>query len=105
MRIGNASFGKRLFKVVLEGIASRAWTFEVNAYNICEATDILADYVQDNELNVYKDYCEIADLCKVDMHAKDATERIEKYADAHGLTCCGNHGIYMKILKIEEIAR
>lgn len=76
-----------------------AWTqpFEVYAYNEAEAVDLVADYCEENELEgLYADYYDLADECR-------DGRSVDEYAEANGLTCCGNHGIYIQIVEMEEI--
>ena len=97
MKINEGNHGEKLYAVTLGTRTAWTQTFEVYAYNECEAVDIVADYCEENELEgLYGDFYEVADLC-------DVGETVDEYADANNLTCCGNHGIYMQILGIEEI--
>ena len=96
MKINEGNYGEKLYKVTLG--TGLAWTqsYEVYAYNESEAVDIVADYCEENELQgLYGDFYEVADLC-------DIGQSVDEYADANGLTCCGNSGIYLQILDIEE---
>lgn len=77
-----------------------AWieTFEVYTTQEVEALDIVADYLEEHDEfeNLYADYYDIYDLCEGD-------ETVDEYAEAHGLVCCGNHGIYIQVINIEKI--
>lgn len=98
MKINEGNYGEKLYKVTLG--TGTAWTqsYEVYAYHETEAVDLVADYCEENELGgLYSDHYELADLC-------DEGETVDEYADANGLTCCGNHGIYMQILDIQEVS-
>ena len=98
MKINEGNYGENLYAVTLGTGTAWTQTYEVYAYNECEAVDLVADYCEENELEgLYGDFYEVADLC-------DVGETVDEYADANGLTCCGNHGIYMQILGIEEVA-
>ena len=97
MKINEGNHGEKLYAVTLGTRTAWTQTFEVYAYNECEAVDLVADYCEENELEgLYGDFYEVADLC-------DVGETVDEYADANNLTCCGNHGIYIQILGIEEI--
>ena len=75
-----------------------AWTeeFKVYAFNEQEAIDLVADHIEAKELKgLYSDHYELADLC-------EGNKTVDEYAEANGLTCCGNHGIYLQIIDIEE---
>ena len=97
MKINEGNYGKKLYAVTLGTGTAWTQTYEVYAYNECEAVDLVADYCEDHELEgLYSDYYELADLCEVG-------ETVDEYAESNGLTCCGNHGIYMQILRIEEV--
>ena len=96
MAINNGNYGEKLYKVTLG--TGTVWTqsYEVYAYNETEAVDIVADYVEAQELNgLYGDYYELADLCEM--------ETVDEFADKNGLVCCGNHGIYIQLINIEEV--
>jgi hypothetical protein len=95
MVINNGNYGEKLYKVTLG--TGTAWTqsYEVYAYNETEAVDIVADYVEEQELTgLYCDYYEIYDLCEM--------ETVDEYAYRNGLVCCGSHGIYIQLINIEE---
>lgn len=97
MKINSGNYGENLYAVTVGTGLAWTQTFEVYAYNETEAVDLVADYCEDHELEgLYGDFYEVADLCEVG-------ETVDEYADANNLTCCGNHGIYMQILGIEEI--
>ena len=96
MKINEGNYGEKLYTITLG--TGLAWTqsYEVYAYHESEAVDIVADYCVDNEINgLYGDFYEIADLC-------DIGQSVDEYAEANGLTCCGNSGIYLQILDIKE---
>lgn len=71
-------------------------TFDAYGVYEEEALDVVADYLVDCEINAYLDHYELYDLCEVG-------QTVDEYAQANGLTCCGKHGIYVKVLSIEEI--
>lgn len=96
MAINNGNYGETLYKVTLG--TGTVWTqsYEVYAYNETEAVDLVADYVEEQEFSgLYSDYYELADLCE--------TETVDEFADKNGLVCCGNHGIYIQLINIEEV--
>lgn len=96
MKINEGNYGEKLYTITLG--TGLAWTqsYEVYAYNESEAVDIVADYCEEHELaGLYGDFYEVADLC-------DCGQSVDEYAEANGLTCCGNSGIYMQILEIKE---
>lgn len=97
MKINEGNYGERLYKVTLG--TGTAWTqsYEVYAYNEGEAVDLVADYVQEHHKGLCSDHYELADCC-------ETSETVDEYAEANGLTCCGNSGIYMQILDIQEVA-
>jgi hypothetical protein len=58
--------------------------------------DLVADRIEAEELTgLYFDHYEVADLCEVG-------ETVDEYAEANGLVCAGNHGIYIQVLGIEK---
>ena len=98
MKLNNGYYGEKLYKVTLGTGTAWTRTFEVYAYNEGEAVDLVADYCERRGMNVvYTDHYGIADEC-------ETNELVAEYAEANGLTCCGNSGIYMQILNIQEVA-
>ena len=96
MPINEGNHGETLYRVILG--TGTAWTkeFKVYAYNETEAADLVADHIETEELKgLYSDWYGLFDLC-------EGNETPDEYAEANGLTCCGNHGIYVQILGIEE---
>lgn len=97
MKINEGNYGEKLYAVTLGTGTAWTKTFEVYAYNETEAVDLVADYCEEHELEgLYSDYYELADLCEVG-------QTVGEYAEANGLICCGNDGIYMQILGIKEV--
>lgn len=97
MPINEGNNGEKLYKVSIG--TGLAWTkeFKVYAYHEQEAVDLVADYIEEQELSgLYSDHYELADLCEVG-------ETADEYAEANNLTCCGNHGIYIQLLGLEEL--
>lgn len=94
--INTGNHGGNLYQISVG--TGTAWTqeFQVYAYNETEAVDLVADYCDEQELDgLYADYYELFDLSE--------GETVEEYAEAHNLTCCGNHGIYIEIISIKLI--
>lgn len=86
--------GEQLYTVTLG--TGTVWTqsYDVYAYNEQEAADLVADYIEEQELHgLYMDWHELSDLC-------ERGETPDSYAESHNLTCAGNHGIYMEITNI-----
>lgn len=96
--INEGNYGEKLYKIGLW--TGTAWIAEygVYAYNPTDACDRLADYLEENESGLCTEYWELADLC-------DSFQSVDEYAEAHNLTCCGNHGIYLEIESIKEITQ
>lgn len=95
--INTGNYGETLYRVDLG--TGTAWTapYLVYAYNEQEAVDLVADYIEAQELiGLYSDHYELADLCEPD-------ETVESYAEANNLICAGNHGIYISLAGIEEV--
>ena len=89
--------GDRHYRVFLATGTIWLQEFDVYADNETEAVDLIADYCEDHELHgLYSDHYELADLC-------ESGETVDEYAEANGLTCCGNHGIYIEIAGMEEL--
>lgn len=95
--IGNNNYGEKAYKIGL--LTGTAWIaeYKVYAYNPTEACDILADYVEENEKGMYYEYWHLFE------HSDYGS--VDEYAEEHNLTCCGNHGIYLEIVNIEEVAQ
>ena len=96
MIINEGNYGETLYTVTVG--TGTIWTkeFKVYAYNETEAVDLVADYIEDQELeSLYADYYEIFDCAEVG-------QTVDEYAEANNLTCCGNHGIYIQVINIEE---
>lgn len=100
MKINEGNYGEKLYKVTVGTGLAWTKTFEVYAYNEQEAVDLVADYCQEHEelQGLWGDHYELADLC-------DIGQTVDEYAEANGLTCCGNSGIYMAISNIEEVSQ
>ena len=94
--INTETEGTKLFRVLLG--TGFFWMAEFNVYadNEQDAIDTVADYVQWKEPNLCADHYEIMDLC-------DSNQTVAEYAEANGLTCAGNCGVYIQIAGIEEL--
>ncbi len=95
--IGTNYHGEKCYRVYLA--TGTAWykVFQVYAYSESEAVDLVADHIEEHEYEgLYADYYEIADLC-------GPGQSVDEYVEAHGLICCGNHGIYLDVAGLEEI--
>ena len=96
MAINEGNYGEKLYRVTLGTGFAFTKSFEAYAYHEQEAVDLVADYVEEHHQALCSDHYELADLCR-------AYETVDEYAEANGLTCCGNHGIYLDIVDIKEI--
>ena len=97
MPINEGNYGEKLYCVTLG--TGLVWTkkFKVYAYDENEAVDLVADYIENKEMGrLYSDYYEIADLC-------DVGETVDEYVAANNLICCGNNGIYINLIGLEEL--
>lgn len=101
--INEGNYGEKLYKIGLW--TGTAWVAEygVYAYNEQEACDLLADYVEENERNDGRDGRYYAEYAYLFEHSDYGS--VDEYAEAHNLTCCGNHGIYLEIESIKEITQ
>ena len=97
MLINDGGYGTKLYRVTLGTGTAWVENYEVYAYHEQEAVDLVADFCEENDYEgLFSDHYELADLCEVG-------ETVGEYAEAHGLTCCGNHGIYLNVVDIKEI--
>lgn len=95
--IGSNSYGENFYRIYLATGTMWLKVFHVYAYDEAEAIDLVADYCENQELEgLYADYYSIANLCEVG-------QSVDEYSEAHNLTCCGNHGIYLEIAGIELV--
>lgn len=99
IEIGSNSCGENLYRVFIYTGTVWLQEFRVYAYDEQGAVDLVADYCDENELHgLYADYWELFDLC-------DVGETVDEYAEAHNLTCCGNHGVYLSVAGLEEVCQ
>lgn len=97
MIINSTNDGERLYKVALNTGLAWVQQYEVYANNEQEAIDTLADYLEENELTgLYTTHYDIADECEIG-------QTVDEYAEANGLICCGNHGIYIRVEYMEVL--
>ena len=97
MAINEGNYGEKLYRVTLGTGFAFTKSFEVYAYHEQEAVDLVADYVEEHHQALCVDHYELADECE--------GETVDEYAAANGLTCCGNHGIYLTLIDIKEITQ
>ena len=97
-KINEGNHGEKLYRVLLGTGTIYLEEFYVYAYNETEAADLVADYCEEHEFcGLYGDFYDLADLC-------ENGETVDEYAEANGLICCGNHGIYIELARIEEVS-
>ena len=98
--INKATCGEKTYVVSLGTGLVWASLFKVAAYHETEAADRVADYLEANELTgLYYDHLELEVIAGCTEY-----KTAETYAEAHNLACCGNHGIYIELLNIEEVS-
>lgn len=88
--------GEILYTVSLN--TGTAWleTYGVYAYDEQDAVDLIADYLEANELHgLYCDWYEIMDNCGFG-------ETPEEYAESMNMICAGNHGVYISVADIRK---
>ena len=99
--INEANYGEKTYIVSLA--TGLAWVnqYQVAAYGVTDAIDIVADYLEAHECtNLYYDHMELECIAKC-----SEWKTAEAFAEAHNLTCCGNHGIYIELANIEEATK
>ena len=95
MFINERGYKRTLYQIIIG--TGTAWTkeFKVHAYNEKEAIDLLADYLEEEEMDdLYGDHYSLLEYC-------DMGQTVDEYAKANNLTCCGSHRIYLKILEVQ----
>lgn len=77
--------------------AGLAWPYSVTveAFSETEAVDFVAD-----ELNGSAFVSTYKELEKM----KSDDETVDEYAEANGLICCGNDGVYMSVISVEKVS-
>ena len=96
MLINDRDCGQNLYQVTIG--TGLAWTKEFKAYarNEQDAVDNVADYIEEKGMTgLYSDHYQLSDCCEIGQTA-------DEYAEANGLTCCGNHGIYLQVIAIKK---
>ena len=96
IKIGTNDHGEHHYRIFI--VTGTMWLqeFHVHAYNESEAIDLVADYCEEHKLRGL--YFERYEL----VNPRNG-ETVDEYAEAHNLTCCGNHGIYIEIAGLEEL--
>ena len=97
--INQATHGEKTYVVSLHTGIPYLDQFRVAAYNETEAADLVADFLESKGfkgLYYLYDEVEIMALCAKYVDANE-------YAEAHNLTCCGNHGIYVGLADVQEV--
>ena len=97
--INEATCGEKIYMVSVGTGLVWANLFKVAAYHETEAADLVADYLEEHEYSgLYYDHNELETLAFCSEY-----KTAEAFAEAHNLTCCGNHGIYIELLNIKEV--
>ena len=98
--INQATYGEKTYIVSIGTGLAWANLFKVAAYDEQSAVDLVADYLEDHEYTgLYYDHAELEAMASC-----SEWKTAEAFAEAHNLACCGNHGIYISLLNIEEVA-
>ena len=96
--INEASCGENTYVVSIG--TGLAWSeqYQVAAYDEQSAADLVADHLEDHKCTgLYYEPFELEVMASCSEY-----KTTEAFAEAHNLTCCGNHGIYIELLNIEE---
>ena len=99
--INEANYGEKTYIISLA--TGLAWVeqYQVAAYDVIGAIDIVADYLEAHECtNLYYDYLELKCIAEC-----SEWKTCEAFAEAHNLICCGNHGIYIELANVEEVTK
>lgn len=99
--INKHTYGEKTYVVSLD--TGTAWLdqYQVGAYNEQEAVDKVADYIERKGYRLK--YFEYGMLKVMAECSGGKYTTADEYADAHGLVCCGNHGIYIHLVSVEEV--
>ena len=74
--------------------------FKVTAYDEQSAINLVADYIENHKwTNLYYGNFELKVMAECSKW-----KTADVFAEAHNLTCCGNHKIYIELLNIEEVS-
>lgn len=95
IKIGTNNHGERYYHVFIGTGTAWLQEFHVYAYDPSEAVDLVADFCEEHLPGLCADHYELFDLCE--------GETVDEYAEANNLTCCGNHGVYINLIKVEEL--
>lgn len=97
--INEATCGEKTYMVSIGTGLVWANLYKVAAYHETEAADLVADYLEEyGDTGLYYEHAELEALAGCTKY-----KTAEALAEAHNLTCCGNHGIYIELLNIEEV--
>jgi hypothetical protein len=99
--IGKATYGEKTYNVTLGTGTYCTDVYQVGAYNEQEAADKVADYLE--RMGYTNRYFEYGMLKVMAEYSSGTYATADEYADAHGLACCGNHGIYIHLVSVEEV--
>ena len=92
MIINDRDCGKYLYRITL----GTDKEFKVYANGKQEAVDNVADFIEEKGMvGLYSDHYQLSDCCDVGQTA-------DEYATVNGLTCCGNHGIYLQVTSVKK---
>ena len=95
IEINKDNHGEHLYSVAIGTGTAWLQEFHVYAYDSSQAVDLVADYCEEYLPGLCADHYELFDLCE--------GETVDEYAEAHNLTCCGNHGVYIDLVRVVEI--
>ena len=93
--IGSNHYGERRYRIFLNTGTIYLQEFHVYAENETEAADIVGNFCEEYMPGLCADHYEVAELCN--------GETVDEYAEAHNMTCCGDHGVYITIAGMEEM--
>lgn len=97
--INQATCGEKTYIVSIGTGFVWSKQYQVAAYNETEAVDCVADHLENHQYkSLYYDSLELELIAKCSEY-----KSAEAFAEAHNLTCCGNHGIYIELIGIEEV--
>lgn len=98
--INQATYGEKTYMVSIGTSLVWASLFKVAAYDEQSAVDLVADYLKDHECTgLYFDHLELEVIASCTKY-----KTAEAFAEANNFVCCGNHGIYISLLNIEEVS-
>lgn len=98
--INQVTHGEKTYIISLGTGLAWANLFKVAAYDEQSAVDLVADYIEDHGYTgLYYDHLELEVMASCTEY-----KTADSYAEANNLVCCGNHGIYIELLNIEEVS-